>query len=208
LTDVEILICPSDGGDLSSKDFRYGGGEDSPVNPCRIESESYIYFGHLLTADLVYGTRDANDPNIPVDVFEAAAQGYVDAELGVAFDGFGRAVNTANTPEGVAQAFAVVDADVCASDYAESFTTVVYRLREGVERFLITDINDAAASAKAQSGIPVLFDRLSLQVESYNHVPGGSNVLFFDGHVAFLRYPGAFPVSRLIAVIIGAFSEP
>ena len=28
----------------------------------------------------------------------------------------------------------------------------------------------------------------------FNHVPGGANVLFLDGHVEFVRYPGKFPV--------------
>ena len=28
----------------------------------------------------------------------------------------------------------------------------------------------------------------------FNHVPGGSNVLFMDGHVEFMRYPSVSPV--------------
>jgi hypothetical protein len=35
-------------------------------------------------------------------------------------------------------------------------TDTIYRLREGIERFLITDINNPAASSKAQSEIFVL----------------------------------------------------
>jgi len=68
--------------------------------------------------------------------------------------------------------------------------TTIYRLREGVERFLITDINNPAATARAQSEIVVMFDQISPSLEFYNHVPGGTNVLFMDGHVQFLRYPG------------------
>ena len=37
----------------------------------------------------------------------------------------------------------------------------VYRLREGIERFLITDINNPGASALAQSGLPVMFDQVA-----------------------------------------------
>jgi len=33
----------------------------------------------------------------------------------------------------------------------------------------------------------------------FNHVPGGSNVLFMDGHVDFLRYPSGQPVNVLVA---------
>ncbi|MBI2434732.1 MAG: DUF1559 domain-containing protein [Candidatus Hydrogenedentes bacterium] len=73
------------------------------------------------------------------------------------------------------------------------------RLREGVERFSITDINNAAASADAQSGIPIQWDWLGTVPTAYNHVPGGSNVLFMDGHVEFIKYPGAFPVTAIFA---------
>ncbi len=58
----------------------------------------------------------------------------------------------------------------------------LYRLREGVEQFLITDLNDPAAGAKMQSNIPVLIE------PPENHSPAGGNVLFMDGHVEFLKY--------------------
>ncbi len=74
----------------------------------------------------------------------------------------------------------------------------IYRLREGIERFFVTDINNPAGSATAQSELPVMWDAVSIVVEDFNHVPGGSNVLFMDGHVAFSRYPSdQFPASRL-----------
>jgi prepilin-type N-terminal cleavage/methylation domain-containing protein/prepilin-type processing-associated H-X9-DG protein len=76
-----------------------------------------------------------------------------------------------------------------------------YRVREGVERFLITDINNPAAGAKAQTMVPVMFDAWSTGMGFYsvdpeyainnvinmNHAPGGSNVLYMDGHVEFKR---------------------
>ena len=79
---------------------------------------------------------------------------------------------------------------------------VLYRLREGIERFLITDINNAAASAHAQSTLPVMWDVFGSNeftdsgagMAGFNHVPGGCNVLYMDGHVAFTRYPGEFPI--------------
>jgi prepilin-type processing-associated H-X9-DG protein len=87
---------------------------------------------------------------------------------------------------------------------------IVYRLREGIERFLITDINDPAASAKAQSDIFVMGDAVATEVASYNHVPGGSNVLYMDGHVTFQKYdvkgPGPVnaPVARILGMILSA----
>jgi len=73
-------------------------------------------------------------------------------------------------------------------------------LKEGVERFLITDINNPAAAGKAQSNIWVMFDSYSnginywedlgvagSGVARFNHVPGGSNILYMDGHVEWAR---------------------
>lgn len=80
--------------------------------------------------------------------------------------------------------------------------TAALRLREGIERFAITDINNPAASAVAQSEMPVLFDTFGFSSNAalaggsaaFNHSPSGCNVLYFDGHVETLRYPNAFPV--------------
>jgi len=68
------------------------------------------------------------------------------------------------------------------------------RLREGIERFFITDINNPAASAKAQSTLVVMYDEAQMSGGSwqrYNHVPGGVNVLFMDGHVEFSKLGSA-----------------
>jgi prepilin-type N-terminal cleavage/methylation domain-containing protein/prepilin-type processing-associated H-X9-DG protein len=81
------------------------------------------------------------------------------------------------------------------------------RLKEGIERFLITDINNPAAGAMAQSSVPVMWDAWSVGttwhtltyggdngVLRFNHVPGGSNVLYMDGHVRFIRLHEATPL--------------
>ena len=66
-----------------------------------------------------------------------------------------------------------------------------YRFREGIERFFITDINNAAASSMAQSEIAVIWDTIGTGTDAgiFNHIPGGCNVLFMDGHVGFQKYP-------------------
>jgi prepilin-type N-terminal cleavage/methylation domain-containing protein/prepilin-type processing-associated H-X9-DG protein len=65
----------------------------------------------------------------------------------------------------------------------------LYRLKEGIERFTIQNINDASSSAVSQSKIWIMFDKISTNAADFNHVPGGSNVLFMDGHVEFSRFP-------------------
>ncbi len=74
----------------------------------------------------------------------------------------------------------------------------IYRLREGIERFLITDINNPASSAMAQSEVPVIWDELpgNDRIEWFAHVPGGCNTLFMDGHVEFLKFPGRWPINN------------
>ncbi len=86
------------------------------------------------------------------------------------------------------------------------------RLRDGIERFFITDINNPAAGAQAQSSIAVMWDAWSMMAEApegwdfvgeggttqnFNHIPGGSNVLFMDGHVEFIRYDSEYPIQWL-----------
>ena len=85
------------------------------------------------------------------------------------------------------------------SDLSNDALTI-YRLREGIERFFITDINNPAASATAQSELPLMWDIAVWPAApadgqaSFNHIPGGGNVLYLDGHVTFVRYPGEFPI--------------
>ena len=73
----------------------------------------------------------------------------------------------------------------------------VLRLREGIERFLITDMNNAAASAMAQSEVIVMYDAWGGKdwgMNTFNHLPGGSNVLFMDGHVDFVKLNAGPPM--------------
>ena len=71
-----------------------------------------------------------------------------------------------------------------------------YALREGIERFVITDIYNPAGSAMGQSSIPVMLDAMrwansgggESRLHECNHLPGGSNVLYMDGHVEFKKY--------------------
>lgn len=81
---------------------------------------------------------------------------------------------------------------------------VIYRLREGVERFMITDINNPAGSAVGQSSIPIMWDRIGStgsNLRNFAHIPGGCNVLWMDGHVSFSKYPGSFPTDIVVGVV-------
>ena len=76
------------------------------------------------------------------------------------------------------------------------------RLRRGVERFLITDINSPASRTASESAVPVLLDTWAANTPvlggtaRFNHIPGGSNVLYLDGHVEFVTLGSRFPVAN------------
>jgi prepilin-type processing-associated H-X9-DG protein len=84
-----------------------------------------------------------------------------------------------------------------------------FRLREGIERFGITDINDPRASANIQSQIPIMMDRIagspSQGMLTLNHIPGGCNVLYMDGHVEYVKYPRKFPITPAVVEALNEF---
>ncbi|MFP4173633.1 MAG: prepilin-type N-terminal cleavage/methylation domain-containing protein [Candidatus Hydrogenedentota bacterium] len=105
-----------------------------------------------------------------------------------------------------------IDPDVYYLDDDGSMLPDSYpRLREGIERFFITDINNPAAGAQSQSSMAVMFDAWSTvserhlphqtdhgsSTQNFNHIPGGSNVLYMDGHVSFVRFGEQYPVTIL-----------
>jgi len=101
----------------------------------------------------------------------------------------------------------VVDPNDTTIELGNGDGDTVFRLREGIERFLITDINNPGATARAQSDIFIAFDILSTEASGFNHVPGGSNVLYLDGHVSFERYPGESPVIENVADFFGTLAR-
>jgi len=80
------------------------------------------------------------------------------------------------------------------------------KLVEGIERFMITDINSADNSAQSQSEVPVMWD-LQQNVQTngdtkFAHIPGGANTLYMDGHVEFIKYPSTkIPCTPLMAAM-------
>jgi len=81
--------------------------------------------------------------------------------------------------------------------------STVHRLREGIERFLITDINNAAGSTEAQSSIPVMFET----IESAEGARG-LNVLYMDGHVEFVRLGARFPALDGVGALFQPSDSP
>jgi prepilin-type processing-associated H-X9-DG protein len=85
------------------------------------------------------------------------------------------------------------------SSYDVTTLPTVHRLREGIERYFIMDINGPNAPANLPSALPVMWDTYGSRspggpVDRFNHKIAGANVLFMDGRVEFIRYPEKFPI--------------
>lgn len=181
LTDMNVLVCPSDaGGDAV---LQAGGDPDSWfdangqfLNDKFLQSGdwSYVYLGIAISSDN--------------SVLEDWALFPADA--------------AANLLPWLTDPDNDLTADVVPHPIMGEFT--LRRLREGIERFFITDINNPAGSSEAQSELPIMWDTTNITPESFNHVPGGSNVLYMDGHVEFRKYPDEeFPVNGNFAILSG-----
>jgi prepilin-type N-terminal cleavage/methylation domain-containing protein/prepilin-type processing-associated H-X9-DG protein len=218
LTDPSILICPSDSGDHLSSIEDLSCIAYSPLvtlasgqEGCRNQagtSYTYLSWAFDLTED--------DDPTIDLGPLYTIVGIILGADLS-ALNGiigptqqsvcFNDMLLRWFTKLGAADAIggsAEVDKDCTVpAGTGNGGGSTVYRLREGIERFLITDINNPAASAIGQSELHVAWDLTSTVVSGYNHIPGGSNVLYLDGHVDFIRYPGKAPVNEIGASLTG-----
>ncbi|MCC6145642.1 MAG: DUF1559 domain-containing protein [Candidatus Hydrogenedentes bacterium] len=228
LTDPFISLCPSDptddfedrlyvdsgGGTGQGPDSVFCFGEyDSNGGSCmRNVDQSYQYYGW------VYDQLDDTDPSTTLARIAALINPALDADeqlnpaspAPAQFEEFVYNLLVTILPYYLAenpQLNAEVDKDFeVTAGLGNGGQSTVYRLREGIERFLITDINNPAASAKAQSEVYTMWDVLSTRAEDYNHVPGGSNVLYMDGHVDFLRFPSQQPITRNVALLAGGLA--
>lgn len=194
LTDVNVLFCPSSTGNESLVIVDPNTGD---VNVCNIGAQDYMYLAWAIDVKnkMLANTTDENDTQINAST-----------------------VLSYTNPDGIAAINQIVsaydawtttgDASSFSKDLEGNGTTMAFRLREGIERFYITDINNPAASAQAQSEIFVMCDDINgASVNYFNHVPGGGNVLYMDGHAAFVRYPGESPVSRYYSCLMAAASS-
>lgn len=66
----------------------------------------------------------------------------------------------------------------------------LFRLRSGIEAALFE--NDSTPSAALMRRIPVLIERIG----NHTHEMVGANVLYLDGHVEFIEYPGKWPMTE------------
>ena len=219
VTDPAIGICPSN-SQFTDNDMRNANGDwiahlacENPIDPAQahmrkgvsVLRRNYMYWGWLMD------NIDDDAPNhVPVGnvVPGTTLSETLPPQLaGVAFVALMRTVTGMDPDSGSHDVEFSGPFGTAYAGYGNAGGNSVYRLREGIERFLITDINNPAASARGQSDVWVMSDKVSMEPGEYNHVPGGGNILYMDGHVEFERYPGRPPITRSMGALFGALYE-
>ena len=76
------------------------------------------------------------------------------------------------------------------------------RLREGVERFYVTDVEDEAAAERIAATIPIMFE--IPYPEGHPRHQDLCHVLYLDGHVATVPYGDGFPALGEVAKLMAA----
>jgi prepilin-type N-terminal cleavage/methylation domain-containing protein/prepilin-type processing-associated H-X9-DG protein len=203
ISDYDLIWCPSWSATVSPLE-RYDegkGDDDDVIEPEEIGQEPYHYTGFLLLFDEnvlgpLVGTRgtEINGRHSEQSLWEDTPWGEL-AQANVATDG------------------AASDEDFTVSETFAGTQALngdtMLRLRQGIERFLITDINNPGASARAASVVPLMWDHVSTKVIDFSHSPGGGNVLYLDGHVEFQRFPNErFPFTEDSSRTMGRYGKP
>jgi prepilin-type N-terminal cleavage/methylation domain-containing protein/prepilin-type processing-associated H-X9-DG protein len=240
LTDVNIWFCPSRANIDKDSRINCPGGSwcdpDGHLSPLKFDDDvAYMYHGYMamnadeyatmqIASDFNVGQTGARENQLTVN--------QVRADLDNDFSwlqGDWTAQNIRDRIQGRIETYRTIDSFYWPLGQTSTYTwdaanltlegsgggSNVLRFREGIERFLITDINNPAGSAKAQSEIPTMWDQAMtgsgdtpqiLEKLKFCHPPGGSNCLYMDGHVEFKRYPDGdrtMPMGRMCVMIGG-----
>ena len=201
LSDISVVWCPS-----YTKNDPVGwydavkGNNDGIVQPQEITKEPFDYTGWLVVADVNILGPLIDTPGAMPDGRYSETQ-FLETPWGAL------AMASFNSNGAASDQDLTVSAEFAGTQVGGGNT--IYRLRQGIERFIITDINNPAASAKASSEIPIMWDHITLDIKDFTHAPGGINTLYLDGHVEFLTYPGKkFPITRTSAKMFGRYNWP
>ena len=66
---------------------------------------------------------------------------------------------------------------------------------------------DPSVSQAAEDRLCVQHYRISTTAADFNHVPGGCNVLYLDGHVEFIKFLAKAPIQRNFAAFDAMVNE-
>ena len=199
LTDLNILLCPSDadkGTPFATETDSNWVADSASVPPVAAGDPAYGEIDLAKMSGICGVLEGHGDLSYLYMGFVIQSNAWIDPP-GDLLAGYSARLGTC------ALAYENNDSDISFvksspdqnNEIAPGTELTAYRFREGIERFFITDINNPAGSAMAQSELAISWDVVMTNVAAFNHVPGGCNVLYMDGHVSFLRYPSEFPVT-------------
>lgn len=243
-TDPNIAVCPSDArsdtyGNAYGVDENYSAqvqriAQISASSPCfKMMSSmpvSYIYLGYAgrtaaQLCDIFWTFMFATSnqlSQIPCTDYvlttnaDAQAQGCDLASIPYATGTIWTCGGSLGDDDFPVSGTRVLYNDFWLDDDGNVLPSSIHRLKEGIERFFITDINNPAAGAMAQSELPVMFDAFGdsgiwamggasdAGTNRFNHLPGGSNVLYMDGHTEFIRWGSKVPIANAPELFIGS----
>lgn len=207
LSDQKVLVCPSD---PEGTQVLSGGQWNEPFNdpsgsPCPQLwwNQSYLYYSYAIQPRSVYvdiAMLTAADEGNFLAPFDGAFLAALSVRIGELEAASGDAY-----PGGDFSGMSVFDQDVTFTRVTDDADASCFRFKEGIERFFITDINNPAASSVAQSSLMIMHDDTNASTQSFNHIPGGGNVLYLDGHVAFQKFQEGFPVCASWSLLMENF---
>ena len=202
LSDLGVIQCPSNPKPLSEWIAENWVDANGNLVPDKIHYPSYPYYGWLAENDNVYATI-FGAKNVGL-VGTAADQTFAENDITLTGTLAPATIQAPfNTKYTARYNLAGVPVPTLQGNNGG---TTIYRLKDGIERFLITDINNPAGSSRAQSQTPIQWDRFGADYNNnkiyYNHIPGGVNTLYLDGHVDFQKYPSSsLPITRSAALL-------
>ncbi|MDQ1256557.1 MAG: hypothetical protein QG656_1155 [Candidatus Hydrogenedentes bacterium] len=227
LTDPSILVCPSDPDNVVD-DFKWTEEQTSYASFTTYQGQVGGWNINVLDPDHDIGVKDADasyayfgwvfdrlEEN-PASWQAPLSSFLLNTLLDIPPDMAGQLVPI-QLAQGVSVAgiaWAGGDKDAISKDVVCDFNgtlcgngggQLIFHLKEGVERFTVVDVTNPGATAMSQSEIFIMLDILATDISMFNHVPGGCNVLYMDGHVEFIKYPSKAPVTKQVATIVGGF---
>jgi len=202
INDYNIIWCPSWSAtpDPVARYDGEKGNQDGKLEPLEIGQEPYHYTGWLLMDDV-----NILGPMLGVIGTEVNGRHAEETFVFMPWGALAMA-NVASYGQASLKDF-TMPPEFAGTQVGGGDT--LFRLREGIERFLITDINNPAAGGRASGSIPLMWDHVSTKTIDFSHVPAGGNVLYLDGHVAFMHYPNErFPFTQDSARTLGRYGKP
>lgn len=180
IEDYRVLLCPGDPKAAEVK-RKHAWQVGAVAEPCLFDDTSYVYLGWAVKPR---GSQE--------DVEDYLSRLYA---------------------EGMRHLFGAGAAPSVEEDFAflgpGGRRHRMFRLHTGIpKQFGITRENGLPLTPAER--IPVLFDRFETfaGVAYFNHMPGGSNVLFLDGHVQFVKYKAMYPCTHNMGVYLAEGPPP